>query len=538
MNELILTYKPRIRQACDRCFKSKRRCDLLIPACSYCKEKKKNCTRERIINRRPRMYNNEEFLSNAFVLFKSNRIKKKIKAEDAIGINHKYFNQFKISAGGTRFNSNISIASVFPIKMFHSSIMFGQDSYLFYKAAPNQYLSLFFDKLPSVKLESTVIKSNSNISNIMPQLVALYFQRFNTLLPLFTYSQFMNKKRDSVLIYSMMLVSLTQTNGSENLSELKVYLKDLLVNTFKPSQLKISLSNIQSMVILLNGLKGYGSSLPSYCFSNLNNHCILLGLHLNYRGNIERKLCYSAVIYLLTIDDPYSNVLFDTHDLWKENKMFLNISKEELNEKKMQQIVLVYSNYCYKCGLFFRYFFDTLLHINSLIISNEKMSKIVGLLESLSSSINKPAIRKLNIIKKSISNKVSIEIIDTLINHIKIIYYSNWTALYDIKSLASQRNKEQLFCKYTVINQPENPNLLKVNIEHFLIYNSKLTPSYFSTIRFFAFIIIFNAATSYSKWIKGSAILLEQISNQFNELSKNHDELLSFMQLIIEISTQ
>ncbi|KAI9290438.1 hypothetical protein K502DRAFT_354072, partial [Neoconidiobolus thromboides FSU 785] len=120
MNGIIITDKARIRQACDQCYKGKRRCNLSVPTCSYCKKQGKVCTRERKSNRRAKVYNDEEIHSKAFSSSQSNKARREIIFKSTIILNHRYFDQFKIRAGGNRSDSNTSIASFFPIKMFHS----------------------------------------------------------------------------------------------------------------------------------------------------------------------------------------------------------------------------------------------------------------------------------------------------------------------------------------------------------------------------------------------------------------------------------
>ncbi|KAI9294004.1 hypothetical protein K502DRAFT_342761 [Neoconidiobolus thromboides FSU 785] len=484
------------------------------------------------------MCNNKDFHSQSFVIFQSNkhnednRLKKEGKKKDAIVLNHKYINQLKFSVGGNRFNSSASIVSMFPVKMFHSRIMLNQ-IYSVYKVVPNQCLNSYFDKMPANALESAVMKKDTNIYNTMSQLIALYFQRINILLPLFTYSQFKSKRRDDVLIYSMMLVASTQIDD-DNLLELKVFLKGKLLKHFLPSRVKINLSNIQSMVVLLNGLKGSSSALPSYYFSNLNSYCILLGLHQNYRNDSEKKLCYSAVVYLLSIDDPYSNLLFETHNLWKKEKAIPKLKKNETIETITELIMLTSSNYYYKCGLFYKHHFDTLVHINALNLTNAKVIEINRLLEILLDSTTQTVLSRLEVIKKMISSRVLEDIIDANINHIKIMYYSSWLFLYDVKCAISYSNKGSLFSIDPTRKVPKDPRLLETNIKELIAYNSKLSPEYFSSIRFFAFLLIIHATYTYSKWLHNGDALLKQVLGQFDKLAKNrYTNLMSFFNMII-----
>ncbi|KAI9290771.1 hypothetical protein K502DRAFT_353642 [Neoconidiobolus thromboides FSU 785] len=535
MSKPILMNGTRIRSACDLCYINKKRCDLILPICSNCKEVGGLCTRLRKNQRKPRMYNNEDFHSKTFILFQSAKLKREKKKEGIISLNYKYFQQLKMELGGTRFNSNNSIASVFPIKFFHSPILFDQRSYAFYKVAPNQCLSLLYSKMPKFDEKVGIINKNISIFNIMPQLIMVYFQRVNILLPLFTYNQFLSKTRDSVLIYSMMLAALAQVDESDTLSGLKTFLKNKLLVHFKPNRLKVNLSNIQSMVVLLNGLKGSSSALPSYYFSNLHSYCILLGLHVNYKDNSERKLCYSAIVYLLSINDPYCNLAFDSHNLWKKDMTAPKLNKEKAIEEIMQSIVSTYSNFFYNCGLFYKHFFDTLLHIDTLNINNAKVVKMNQILVKLLNSTTETAVSKLQMIKQSISNKLFNVYIDTVTNHIKVIYHSSSVSLFDIRCIASSNNKDSLFSINVLDKKPKDLHLLKTNIQQLLIYNSNLNLDCFSSIRFYMFLTAIHALQSYSKWIDDSNVLLEELLNQLNKLAKNQNERLV---LVINLMVQ
>ncbi|KAI9291187.1 hypothetical protein K502DRAFT_353224 [Neoconidiobolus thromboides FSU 785] len=535
MNELLLIKQIRVRQACDQCYKRKRRCDLSIPTCSECIEKVLVCTRERKTKRKPIMCDNEAFHSQTFLLSQSNKTRKEKKPDSIIILLYKYLNKFKISAGGSRFNSSVSIASIFPIKMFHSPIIFDQGFYSFYKVAPNQFLDLFFSKMPLVEPKDNIVKKNISIHNTMQQLVAIYFERINILLPLFTYNQFISKKRDMILIYSMLLVAITQNNDSGNLSELKVLLKDKMTHYFQPSRLKVNLSSIQSMVILLNGLKGSSSALPSYYFSNLHNHCMLLGLHMNHKNNTERKLCYSAALYILSVDDPYPNLLFDTHDLWKKSKITPEFNKNESIEVTMESITLTYSNYCYDCGLFYRHFFDIMLHIDTLKLSNTKVLKISHILKKLLVSITEKVMSRLEAIKQANSNKVLNGIINILVDHIKIVSHSDWVGLYSVKWSALGRDKESLFTQYAVNEKPKDFTTWESIIQSFILHNSRLESKYYSSVRFFALLLIINSVFAYSRWITNASSLIDQLLNQFNSLSKNvNTKLVPVIELVVQ----
>ncbi|KAI9291192.1 hypothetical protein K502DRAFT_353228 [Neoconidiobolus thromboides FSU 785] len=527
----------RIRSACDECHRTKRGCDLTIPSCSGCKEKEVVCTRDRKIKRKPRMYNNEDFHSKTFLLSRSTRTKREERVEGEVILNHKYFSQFIISSNGARVNSNNSIGSFFPIKLFHSPAVLDENLYSIYKFAPNQSLSLFFDKLPSIESKFSIVKGSINVYNTMSQLITIYFQRINIILPLFTYNQFISKERDKILIYSMMLVALARSKDRKNLLDFEIFLKNKLLNYFKPSRLKINLSSIQTMIILLNGLKGSSLALPSYYFSNLHNHCILLGLHLNHKNDIERMLCYSAAVYLLSVDDPYSTLLFDTHDLWKKEKTILKLSENESVEVIMQLIISIYSNYCYKCGLYYKHYFDPLLHINVLNITNEKTIKFNPLLQKLLDSITERVVSKLEAIKQDVSNKVVGNIINILIDHIKIIYYSNWVELYCIKWAALDSDKEDLFIDFSLNKEPKDLSILEKNIQLFIIHNHNLKSKYYSSTRFFAYLLIIFCIKIYSKWMPNASELLNQVLDQFNKLSKDiNPSIKSVINLIVQFA--
>ncbi|KAI9291189.1 hypothetical protein K502DRAFT_353226 [Neoconidiobolus thromboides FSU 785] len=537
MNEALSINQTRIRSACDECYRVKRGCDLSIPTCSRCKGKGKICTRERQNNRRPKMNNNDDFHSKMFLLSQPSKAKKEIKVRNTIVINNRYFNQFKIPSGGDRFDSSVSVASIFPIKMYHSTLIFNQSTYFLYKIAPNQFLIKFFSKMPPVESGNKIMKRNINVHYSVPQLIYAYFERINIMLPLFTCSIFFSKKRDIRLIYSIMLVTLTQTSCGENLTYLKAFLKHKLLKHFHPSRLKIKLSSIQSMVILLNGLKGSSLALPSYYFSNLHNYCILLGLHLNHKNSIERKLCYSAVLYLLSFDDPYSNFSFDTHDLWKQDNAVLALKKNESIESIMKSIFLVYSSYCYKCGLLYKNFFDTTMHINILNITNAKALKIGTLLIALLNHATEMATAKYSIIKRTISNKILYETIDIITSHIKIIHHSTWILLHNILCLASNSNKENLFSRYILRNKPKDMDLLEENIQSFIVYSFNLKSKYYSSIRLFTFLLVINSISSYSKWITNASTLLDQVLSQFDNLTKdNNMGLVSAINRIIQVA--
>ncbi|KAI9290587.1 hypothetical protein K502DRAFT_353842 [Neoconidiobolus thromboides FSU 785] len=544
INKQLSIIPTRIRPSCDQCYDMKRKCNLIIPTCSRCKEKSLKCTRDRKGKRKPIMCDNQDFHSKSFLLFQSNKVKRERKIEVTIILNYKYFNNPKISPGGCRFNYNVSIASIFPIKSFHCPILFDQSSDLFYKIAPNKYLTSFFNNLPPVESKCIATKDNNNFYYNIIQLIAVYFQNINILLPLFTYNQFLSKKRDIILVYSIMLVALTHIDDSSKSSNLKLALRDIILKHFKPGELKINLSNIQSMVVLFNGLKGSDSALPSYYFSNLNNYCMMLGLHLKYSNDNERKLCYSAVVFLLSIDDPYSNLLFNTHNLWKNDMVISTLSNNESIESIIQLVLVIYSKYCYDCSLFHKYFFDTLLHFNTLNIKNANAVKISHLLGTLLHSIIERAISKYKVIKKAASNKMSGDIIDILINHIKIVYHSYKAALNVIKWLALNDDKDKLFSKDSVnersksLKDLEDLEDLEANIQSFITHSSNLKTRYFSSIRYFSFLIVINIISSHSKWINNSNVLLNRTLIQFNKLARNNGtKLIRVIEFILQLCT-
>ncbi|KAI9291190.1 hypothetical protein K502DRAFT_326414, partial [Neoconidiobolus thromboides FSU 785] len=391
--------------------------------------------------------------------------------------------------------------------------------------------------MPSVPSKSNTLEGKVNIHHRLPQLISTYFEKVNVLLPLFTYNQFMSKKRDVILICSIMLVALTHIDDSDELSYTKTFLKDKLLKHFQPSRLKINLSNIQSMVILLNGLKGSSSALPSYYFSNLNNYCVQLGLHLNCKNDIERKLCYSAAVFLLSIDDSYSNLSFDTHSLWKNDNISLKLSSTISTEVIMQSIMLTYSNYCYRCGLVFKNFFDATMHINVLNITNAKTIKISYLLENLMNTTTETAISRLGMIKKAALCKSLSDTINVIIGHIKIIHHSSWSLIYNIRCLASFNNRDFLFSRYIIKEKPKDAHLLEDNIQSFMYHSSNLKSKYYSSMPFFAFLIIIDIISAYSNWITNGPALLDQILDQFDLLSKNNNmRLVSAINLIVQIA--
>ncbi|KAI9290577.1 hypothetical protein K502DRAFT_353856 [Neoconidiobolus thromboides FSU 785] len=538
MNNQLSIIKTRVRPSCDQCYYGKRRCNLTMPACSSCKKRELTCTSNRKNKRKPIMCGNEDFHSKSFLLFQSDKVTRKRKARDAILLSCKHTNHCRISLGGSRFNSNISIVSIFPIKSFHCPLLFDQSSNFFYKVAPNQYLNSFFRKMPPVE-SCNIIKDNIDIHYSVMQLIAIYFQRINLLLPLFTYNQFLSKKRDIVLVYSMILVVLAHIDDSDKSSGLKAALRDKVLEHLQPNRLKVSLNNIQSMVILLNGLKGNGLALPSYYFSTLNNCCVMLGLHLNYKNDAERKLCYSAVVFLLSIDDPYSNLSFDSHNLWKQYTILPVLNKSETIETIIQLVLLIYSSYCYNYGLFCKHFFDTLLHFDLLNISNGKVIKISILLEALLEFITERILSKYKMLKGAVLNKALDEVISIFVAHIKTIFHSSKAVLYAIKWAALDGDKESLFSKHSLNEKSKDSEDLKsleANIQSFIIHSSKLKVKYYSPTRFFSFLLVIGTISSHSKWINNSGILLNQTLVQFNKLAKSHSaSLVGAIELILQL---
>ncbi|KAI9296062.1 hypothetical protein K502DRAFT_348363 [Neoconidiobolus thromboides FSU 785] len=371
----VLSVADKFRQVCDNCKLLKKRCDRALPKCSNCVKRKIDCTRHIKLQQTTdsaRQSIKLKYAQSMTIIGKHCKQKginneSRVNSSPSLSFNKPFLilkddiKTFK----ATIFNINTSQLSIYPFKLFHIDEFFDKAFSHIYQSNPELrvYLALkSYDKFQSRKKLCKKIDDyhydpfNDN-NHLIYEAIDAYFKYINLEVPLFTYYGFMTYKREMILQCAVILSGLSLLKETDSTNQLAKFIKNSLMKELKPSKIKLSLSYIQTLIVLKHGLRAHTYALPSYFYSDLISKCLSIGLHLKspfkigFNTIFERKLAFSAAIYLdtnsnmLTMDpdlDYISDILSNANNKYEtiiNNERNENINNEANNEDDWEEML-------------------------------------------------------------------------------------------------------------------------------------------------------------------------------------------------------